>query len=495
MAFCLNIDWFEVFTYEPTWCTGPEWYESLGYTVVVRDYGTRVYSQMFTLFDKHGQPWLEVRRSPLSKKSAGGILDDRACSMRLVNRACYQALCIPELWQFLRDHGFRYKDNVCALSRIDLCCDFTRLPVGDGEVSPADFIHDYMAGIYYKVNQPRVRAYATEREDGMHYHQVSWGSPSSSVSAKLYNKSLELAEQKMKPYIVDAWLKSGVLKDDLDDTAVWRLEYCLRAGTDNWISDKDEDFYLSNTIDAWLNTGNYIKFFNGLIRHYFQFAIADGDTPKYKCKRVVPFPKLSTDAYRPVKEVTSCRDSGRSEKMVINKLERLRDSGAVDKRYQGAINSVLFLFYDVYYMRRFKRLSNDDDVVRSLENLIENYNSELIGDLFGRLQDGCKSMEELASMDVVYAMYQRDLNGLASTLLKKPPYSITAVEFSRHDEGATSRQLIIRNLEKKLEWLENGLPSTADLQRQVEKIDETRERLENMLDLDWNMKKVAEGHT
>lgn len=457
MNYCLNFDWFEVFTYEPSWCTGPEWFEELGFVVVQREYGTRVYQQMFTVFTSDGLPWIEVRRLPLSKKSKGGILDDRACSIRLVNRSCYEAMCIQNLWNFLRSHGYQYKDNVCALSRVDVCLDFTELYINEKSVHPGMFMRDYMAGKYFKVNQPRVRAYGTEREDGLHFHQLSWGSPSSSVSCKLYNKSLEMAEQKTKPYIIDSWIKSGVLEGEEDDTTVYRIEFSLRAGTDYWISDKDSEFYLCNTIDAWLDTSNYIRFFNGLLRHYFQFAYTEEGKAKYKCNRFFPMGAISKDAYRPVKKVTTCKDSGRTEKMMINKLERLRDSGMVDVRYQESINAILHVFYTVYAMRKCKQGSDDLDVIKTVKALIESYNNELIERFFDyMIGNEDVTTQERYSIETAYACYIRDRNGLANVLLNKPPYSITAVELPDTSDEIFNNKLRLRALQKKLEFLESS---------------------------------------
>ena len=56
-----------------------EYFRNQGYVVIERDYGTRVYSEMFTIEDEHGQPFIEVRRNPQSGSSEFTGLSDCQC--------------------------------------------------------------------------------------------------------------------------------------------------------------------------------------------------------------------------------------------------------------------------------------------------------------------------------------------------------------------------------------------------------------------------------
>ena len=57
-----------------------EFFQREGWHVEQRPYGTRVYSQMFTLYDVHGYPLIEVRRAPYSLKDSDthGFFEDNA---------------------------------------------------------------------------------------------------------------------------------------------------------------------------------------------------------------------------------------------------------------------------------------------------------------------------------------------------------------------------------------------------------------------------------
>lgn len=76
---CVNIDWLEVYALEDvTQVRDAEYFLQRGIFVMQRAYGTRVWSQMFTICDTQGDPMLEVRRAPISTVANGGFLEVNA---------------------------------------------------------------------------------------------------------------------------------------------------------------------------------------------------------------------------------------------------------------------------------------------------------------------------------------------------------------------------------------------------------------------------------
>lgn len=71
---CVNLDWLEVFCLEPADMPA-QYFQNLGWQVNVREYGTPLYREMFTLLTEHGKPFLEIRRNPYSLKENGGIFE------------------------------------------------------------------------------------------------------------------------------------------------------------------------------------------------------------------------------------------------------------------------------------------------------------------------------------------------------------------------------------------------------------------------------------
>ena len=117
---CINLDWLEVHVMEPV--NDPHnanYFRSAGLTVSERDYGTRVYKEMFTVNDVHGNPFVEVRRAPYST-GYGGIHAVEECHLRLVNAACYLDNAAALMQNFIDTYGY----IVNRISRVDICLDF-----------------------------------------------------------------------------------------------------------------------------------------------------------------------------------------------------------------------------------------------------------------------------------------------------------------------------------------------------------------------------------
>ena len=60
---CVNIDWLEVSCEESNmrYPCNAEYFRQQGYFVHERDYGTRVWGEVFTIEDEEGHDWIEVR--------------------------------------------------------------------------------------------------------------------------------------------------------------------------------------------------------------------------------------------------------------------------------------------------------------------------------------------------------------------------------------------------------------------------------------------------
>lgn len=289
---CVNLDWFEVSCLEPT--DGPRnvaFFESLRYEVHPRDYGTRVYGEMFVLYDQHGDPFIEVRRAPKTT-----ILSPYQCSLRLVNRYCYFDNAAQLMGQFIERHGYIFQ----RIIRADICLDFERFDTGD---DPYKFIVRYLNGTYSKINQANVHSHGTDRWDGRDWNSLSWGSPVSDIGTKLYDKTLELydpiTKQFKKPYIRQAWLYSGLIdnmtfctKTTSDGGSykprIWRLEFSIRSSVKNWFvihPDGNETKYQSvpNRLDCYESKDRLLILFFSLVKHYFRFKYYYEGVRKDRC--------------------------------------------------------------------------------------------------------------------------------------------------------------------------------------------------------------------
>ena len=297
MKRCVNIDWLELHAYEPLMGTlNADYFERHGYHVERRDYGTRVYREMFTILDNHGFGMIEIRRNPASQ-GLHGIHSPNECHIRLTNRTCYWDNAADMLNNFVRKH--QYYD--VRISRVDICLDFSTFDSGD---DPAAFIRRFLKHKYSKINQGRIHAHGEDTWSGQDWNSLSWGSKTSPVSTKMYDKTMELLNAKLgtynKPYIRQAWLLSGMI-DDIDrctlngeQQRIWRVEFSLMSSVKGWVAieldGKTHNYQsIKNTLEVYSSRENMLVIFASLAQHYFHFKYYEEGKRKDRCKDKILF--------------------------------------------------------------------------------------------------------------------------------------------------------------------------------------------------------------
>lgn len=276
---CVNLDWLEVHAREPiNQPRDATYYMEKGFIVHVRDYGTRVYRQMFVLEGNDGENLLEIRRDPASQ-GLNGIHDPNECHIRLCNRTCYFDNAAEAFSQFLSEHG--YTD--IRISRVDICLDFVKFDKGD---DPQAFVRRYFRHKYAKINQGRINTHGEDTWTGQEWNSLSWGSKTSAVTTKMYNKTMELHDTKTdtfkKPYIRQAWQLCHMIDNwqrctlNGDVVYVWRVEFSLRSSVKGWVPieiDGNPKNYqsLRNTLECYEGRDKLLVMFASLANHYFHF--------------------------------------------------------------------------------------------------------------------------------------------------------------------------------------------------------------------------------
>lgn len=294
MIKCVNLDWLEVHALEPRDPRDAQFFMSQGFYVESRPYGTRIYHEMFIIHDQQGQPFIEVRRKPKSL-----LHSPFECHLRLVNRYCYHDDAAQLMQQFLDQYGYTFN----RISRVDICLDFIRFDSGD---IPLHFLRRYINETYSKINQSRVTAHGADTWGRRDWNSISWGSPTSDISTKFYDKTLELYDPQTrswkKPYIIQQWQLAGLIPDYLQflqteyDTnlRVWRLEFSIRSSVKKWFviqrDGKERDHQsIRNTLDCYFSRDRILCLFLSLTRHYFHFKHFIEGQRKDRCPDKVLF--------------------------------------------------------------------------------------------------------------------------------------------------------------------------------------------------------------
>lgn len=301
---CVNLDWLEIHAREPVGQPhNADYFRNQGCEVQEREYGTRVYREMFVIYGSDGLPAIEVRRNPASS-GLNGIHDAEETHIRLVNRMCYYDDCAEMFEKWLENH--HYTD--IRISRVDICLDFVRFDFGD---EPSKFVRRYLKHKYAKINQGNINAHGKDSWEGQEWNSLKWGSPMSCVSTKMYNKTMELKDTKSglfgKPYIRQAWMLCGFI-DNMqsvtlqgEEVQVWRVEFSLKSAAKGWCpieldGKPNHKYSLRNTLDMYKGRDRLLTIFASLSKHYFRFKKYKSGVRKDRCedKKLFDFASIQT---------------------------------------------------------------------------------------------------------------------------------------------------------------------------------------------------------
>lgn len=360
---CVNLDWLEVSCEESNnrFPCDPDYFRSQGFIVHERDYGTRVWGQVFTIEDSEGHEWIEVRRCPPSGASDFKGLNEYSCRLRVVNAQLYVDGCVQRFRDFLATHDYIFK----RIYRIDIAYDFEYFDSGD---QPARFARRYVECKYRKINQCKMNAFANDTWTSFDWESLSWGSPHSMVSTKLYNKTREIETvSKQKTYIVYSWFLNGLIDDPVNRLRVdsggvkykpeiWRLEFSMKSQADRWLVIEDQSGKrvkkkaIPHTLDMFDAPDKVWQRFQDLAFHYFHFKKYVKDKRKDLCPDKVLFHwdkdhewKQLDMAIRPAKPD--------NELMILVRHLRAYKTRTGDVKVRDAIDVILDALKDVELRR------------------------------------------------------------------------------------------------------------------------------------------------
>lgn len=302
---CINLDWLECHVLEPV--REPHdvnYFYAHGYLIDVREYGTPIYKEMFTLLDNQGHPFIEIRRDPKSR-----LMDINMCHIRFHNSYCYYDNAAQLMEEFINRHGYMF----VRISRVDVCLDFEKFDRGD---DPQKFVYRYLEKVYSKINQANLSAHGADTWTQREWNSLSWGSQKSDIGTKMYNKTKELYDPILKtyrkPYIRFAWQACGLVDDWVNVTKknpdgkiytpqIWRVEFTIRSSVRKWFKidldgherktkGKQKNLQsVQNTLDTYKGREKILAIFAALTQHYFRFKYYKEDQRKDRCEDKVLF--------------------------------------------------------------------------------------------------------------------------------------------------------------------------------------------------------------
>lgn len=381
---CVNLDWLEVSVLEPT--AEPhdaDYFRSCGWVVIEREYGTKVWGEMFTLEGTDHLPFMEVRRAPKSD-----IILPYVAHLRFVNRVCYFPNAAALMHDFIVQYGYEFHH----IARVDICLDLERFDYGD---YPKDFMRRFMTGQYSKINQANISAHGSDEWAGRVWNSLSWGSPTSDIGTKFYNKTLELFDPVTKtygkPYIRQAWKESGLIDDatqvikhkpngDIYTPEIWRIEFSIRSSVKNWFmmhlnGHEKEKQSIRNTLDMYDNREKIMILFASLSEHYFHFKhvirrynfYREGHTDGYalrkdRCPDKLLFRwKAQTYLYKVAKESVATSDKpDKTLAKLLSQLKAFRDTTTRTDIKKSAQVIIEYLEYRISHLDQTNPLNRHE---------------------------------------------------------------------------------------------------------------------------------------
>lgn len=355
MARCVNLDWLEVSCDEDysLYPCNADFFREQGFFVHERDYGTRVWGEVFTIEDQDGHDWIEIRRAPPSGNSEFKGLTEYSCRLRVVNAQLYVKDCTQRLLAFLVRFNYTFK----RIFRIDIAYDFEKFDYGD---QPARFARRYIERKFRKINQCKLRVIGDDNWTDFDWESLSWGSQTSMVSTKMYNKSKELKTvSKQKTWIPMAWFENGLIDDPINRTKrredgtiyepeIWRIEFSMKSKADRWLVIENQGgkhvkkTAIPHTPDMFDSPDKLWQRFQDLAYHYFRFKIAEYNDERDKDGNLVPKRKdlcadkrlFRFDADREFHQLDMCVSGGKpdaDDEILLRRLRNYRNKSADTK--------------------------------------------------------------------------------------------------------------------------------------------------------------------
>lgn len=386
----VSLDWLEIFVNEDYRRSyEPEAFESRGYWVEVRAYGTKQFEQMFTILDQQANPMIEVRRKPRGvdgvKRSIYNLGD---CYLRLHNSYCYHATPVTILMQFVEREKYQFK----RIYRIDLALDLVRFDKGD---LPATVARRIVKHVYAKINQSNRRTSGDDTFTECFDNWISWGRAGSMVSTKFYNKTKEIEDTKFnKTWIIQRWLDDHLidnpltLSKDNKKQEVWRIEFSIKSSAKEWIvvqpdeSNSGEREYIEHSLDLYATREGMWTAIRNLIPHYFHFKIYEEGKSKYKCQDKILFvftKEELSERYRLTNESDAARARNKVDADIYAQLKSLarvvnkaKDEEA-RQHVQRAITRLNQILHEQYTTEEFYRalMATNGDMAEAIQAVKE----------------------------------------------------------------------------------------------------------------------------
>ena len=333
--YCCNVDWLQTYCLGNVLSDGMYSDGNMQFQVVSRHEETKLFKYVFNVYHG-GQKVATVTQGPKTP-----VINPRASLVKLENRVLYCEKYVVILYALQKALRFTYK----GITRIDVACDFNTF---FGGRSVPKFIKNYVMSeptdkdhIYRRGSDEYYIRGNKKKNQASTFNYIRLGKKNSRVHCYIYDKTVELQEQKDKPWIRAAWEKAGLTNDD--NTHVWRAEISIKnEGSQLLDMGTGELFKLS---PEYLTTLKAVQsLFMFYARKYLDFRKKRKSGKLSKYDRVELF-KIETAQSCVPKYIPTSMETGRTEKICANRLKKILEvyQDLTSDEYNAITGTIHFL--------------------------------------------------------------------------------------------------------------------------------------------------------
>lgn len=310
-------------------------YQNENWTFELAEYSTKHMEKLFHIY------YDGIHFANIECKPKSSILKPYHGFVRIINNWLYHEKT-KDLIRELNQRNLLYFNN---FTRVDIAVDFNKFHQNK---CPQKFINDLMQGTIIKKGKAKFATYGKISDNGNIFQTLKFGSETSKISYKIYNKTQELKEAKNKPYIIDFWEQNGldITKD------IYRLEFSFKSQQREF-SQVTQDGELKESVHF-----NDIDFFDRQQReNVFQWA-CDEYWQFAKHKKVIHKSRLPSIVYVKLNakkllhfNIVLKSETNRSTKIFLKKLKEHADeirSKHTNNEHQHYHSSVI---YNILYKK------------------------------------------------------------------------------------------------------------------------------------------------
>lgn len=321
--FIYSVDWFQYYCHQSSNPTLGDELHGLSpnrqgyvstYKVETAHEWSALYNEHYCITLNH-RPIAHIHYSP--KMSA---LHSMSASIKMENSALYS----PDWYFYLHDIIGALRWTIQNITRVDICCDFNTFLNGrDPEKFCADYLRVPTKGrpSYLRMGKDKWHAIGQKYVSENKVEYLRWGTRESEVCTYLYNKSKELRDKKYKPWIAREWKAAG-----LDVQKVWRVEFSINS-KGLALFDISKQLYKPLFATDLDTQEDIARMFHIFAAQYFRFKLCKAGDGRRKSrlpdvKLFPPSPEISLKHKSVAREI----ESGKTERVLINRLQQILDS-------------------------------------------------------------------------------------------------------------------------------------------------------------------------